>query len=825
MKIPIKVNLLFFAVLPVLLVITAVCLNHARGPYWLRVNLDPDYVYLLNASNLAHLQKPGHIDHPGTTVQVLGAITLRVFHFFDFSSKDDLKTDVLKRPEYYLNAINTVMVALNAIVLFILGFVTYKLTRNTWLSLWLQAAPFFSNVILGPGLSRVTPEPLLFFACLLLILILVIFLHTQAQISPGTRKGYKTFVLMFSLVIGFGIAGKITFLPLAVIPILALPRLKNKIFYFFAAILSFIFFTLPIIGQYGRFFSWVSRLLTHKGRYGTGEKIMLPFPKYIKNIIKLITGNPFFSVILCISLVILILAFIIPRMRKLSLPHPAFKLLTAVTLSQIFCLLMVARHAGHHYLLPGLCLSGITLFLIFSYLKNLLPAFKIDLNYLKFSFILFIISVFIFINPYVNLKKMILTKSRLKNKSLAIYQEVATTYKDHAKIYYRFSSSPHYALWFGNILSSNFHADVLGSLYKDVYFFNTIKNNFYGYDDSLPILFGRIQGKYGDKIVFQGSKRVKIPGLRLKNVYKETKKSKFPESIFKIDPQTIKAVNQAFQWIETNIEKGSTLVFPEELAMGTASLQNDYNIVFVKYSSMDIKEFYQLPVLLNNPYFLVPSFKNNGRRPISGGNIKKLKEAGEKIEIQAFFPGKKTPELSIGRMKPGLYQQFTYKELKVWFPQKKIKRKIAPWMNVLARRGKFQFKFRTEEKNKVLVVSYPGPGEAVKPSCLFGYKNKKGLQLKNPGGKYIYFMASVNIPGHLVNKENYLFIRDFGDKLNKKMVYFSNTGWLTYLVSLKIQPKNENLQFGFNFVPQCPGDKLKIKDVKIFIIEENSKRR
>jgi hypothetical protein len=804
-----RLNYLFLVVLPVLLVITAVCLNHARGPYWLRVNLDPDYVYLLNASNLAHLQKPGHIDHPGTTVQVLGAITLRVVHFFDFSSKDDLKTDVLKRPEFYLNAINTVIVALNVIMLFILGFVTYKLTRNTWLSLWLQTAPFFSNVILGPGLSRVTPEPLLFFACLLLILILVIFLHMQSQ-SP----------LLFALVIGFGIATKITFLPLAVIPILALPRLKNKIFYFFAAILSFIFFTLPIIGQYDRFFRWVSRLLTHKGRYGTGEKIMLSFPKYIKNIIKLITGNPFFSIILCISLVILILAFIIPRVRRLSLPHPAFKLLTAVTLSQIFCLLMVAKHAGHHYLLPGLCLSGITVFLIFSYLKNLLPAFKINLNYLKFSFIVFIIGVFVFINPMVNLKKMILNKSRLKNRSMAIYQEVATNYKDHAKIYYRFSSSPYYALWFGNILSGNFHADVLGRLYKDVYFFNTIKNNFYGYDDSLPILFGRIQGKYGDKIVFQGSKRVKIPGLKLKNVYKETKKSKFPESIFKIDPQTIKATNQAFQWIETNIEKGSTLVFPEELAMGTASLQNDYNIVFVKYSSMDIKEFYQLPVLLNNPYFLVPSLENYGRLIISEKNIKNLKDVGEKIEIEAVFPGKKTPELSIGRMKPGQLQQFTYKEIKVWFPQKKIKRKIAPWMNVLARRGKFQFKFRTEKKKKILVVSYPGPGEAVKPSCRFGYKNKKGLQLKNPGGKYIYFMASVNIPDHLVNKENYLFTWDFGPRLNKKKVYFSNTGWLTYLVSLKIQPKNENLQFGFNFVPQSPGDKLKIKDVKIFIIEE-----
>jgi hypothetical protein len=299
-----RLNYLFLFVLPVLLLITAVCLNHARGPFWLRVNLDPDYAYLLNASNLAHWQKVGHIDHPGTTVQVLGAVTLRVVHFFDFSSKDDLHTDVLKRPEYYLHAINTVMVTLNVIMLFILGLVTYRLTKNTWLSLWLQAAPFFSNVIMGPGLSRVTPEPLLFFACLLLILILVIFLHSQSQSS-----------LLFALVIGFGIATKITFLPMAVIPILALPHLKNKLFYFFAAILSFIIFTLPIIGQYNQFFRWTTRLLTHEGRYGTGKKIILSFHEYIKNLVRLLIKNPLFSIVLIISLAILLLALIIPRMR------------------------------------------------------------------------------------------------------------------------------------------------------------------------------------------------------------------------------------------------------------------------------------------------------------------------------------------------------------------------------------------------------------------------------------------------------------------------------------------------------------------------------
>ena len=108
-------------ILPVLLALTTVYLNNARGPFWLGPNLDPDYVYLLNACNMAEFKKVGHIDHPGTTVQVLGAIIIRTVHFFHFSTDDDLQTDVLKRPEYYLNAINTVFAVLNA------GFYSWEL--------------------------------------------------------------------------------------------------------------------------------------------------------------------------------------------------------------------------------------------------------------------------------------------------------------------------------------------------------------------------------------------------------------------------------------------------------------------------------------------------------------------------------------------------------------------------------------------------------------------------------------------------------------------------------------------------------------------------
>ena len=61
--------------------------------------------------------------------------------------------------------------------------------------------------------EQVAPiAPLLLFSSLLVILLLVRFWH-----SPSSSSSYK-YVLLFSLVMGFGFVSKITFAPLLVIP-------------------------------------------------------------------------------------------------------------------------------------------------------------------------------------------------------------------------------------------------------------------------------------------------------------------------------------------------------------------------------------------------------------------------------------------------------------------------------------------------------------------------------------------------------------------------------------------------------------------------------
>src|SRR6185436_2402465 len=71
----VEANLFVF---PFLLIALYCLIRSVMGPYFFPENLDPDYAYFFNSLNLAVSQSPAHIDHPGTTVQLLGALIIKL---------------------------------------------------------------------------------------------------------------------------------------------------------------------------------------------------------------------------------------------------------------------------------------------------------------------------------------------------------------------------------------------------------------------------------------------------------------------------------------------------------------------------------------------------------------------------------------------------------------------------------------------------------------------------------------------------------------------------------------------------------------------------
>jgi hypothetical protein len=526
-------------IIPFMMGQTTLSLNKAKGPSWVGMNCDPDYTYLLNALNLAMMKKVGHIDHPGTTVQITGAIILRAVHLLRFSPKEDLQTDVIENPELYLSVINKVFLGLNVLILIILGMWTFCLTMNLPITFFVQLTPYFlgTEATYLFCLTSVRPEPFLLLASLLFVFLIITYAYKETEVFSNfifnTRyvrelSPDSLFLICFAVVSGFGLATKFSFIPLLAIPLVILPTFKRKILFILGTSLSFVFFTIPIIKEYKTVFIWLLSIGTHAGSHGKGIVKVIDFNLFLSNLNHFFSKEKFFIIILFLSMCILITGYALQALRKISFGNIHFKLLLGVSLAQLLGLVMVAKVSNGwevHYLLPVSSLSGVTLVLIIFCLRQLFSGFNIGvtgtLTAQKVKYIIFnldskMLLIIILIPIIFYARKNEITgafrwKSLARNQCLSVYVKAENEYKDYAKVYYLGSSSPAFALRLGSdpAYAVNYddcikedNAEIFEKLYPNVYFYNIFERKFFNWSNEIP--FEEVLSRHNNKIIFQG---------------------------------------------------------------------------------------------------------------------------------------------------------------------------------------------------------------------------------------------------------------------------------------------------------------------------------
>src|SRR5262249_53479095 len=150
---------------PVVIIIISTILYLFMAPYFSNgeYDYDPAYVYLFNGVGLVEGFMPRHVDHPGTTLQmIIGAIcyaTWVIRRLLSISS-DAFTIDVLHDPELYLFGISVALATLNALAVLYLGIRITRYAKSILLGLIAQAG----YLLLGPLLPRliyVSPEALI----------------------------------------------------------------------------------------------------------------------------------------------------------------------------------------------------------------------------------------------------------------------------------------------------------------------------------------------------------------------------------------------------------------------------------------------------------------------------------------------------------------------------------------------------------------------------------------------------------------------------------------------------------------------------------------
>ena len=499
-----KRQIIILFIIPSLLALTAILLHYAHGPYWIGYNFDPDYLYLINSLALSESKQTLTTGNPGTTLQMLGAMIMHIVHFLDYSSSGNLENSVLSKPENYLLIINIVLISFITMMLFIIGYVAFSLTNNILFSLILQLSPFLSNGMLTQGYLHVSPESLLLFSSILFmtIMIKIIYCKNDCQL-PALNLYY----IALPIVCGFGMATKLTFAPFILIPLFVLPDLKNKILFLILTLLSFVFWTYPIIPQYGNLLNWYYKIITHKGYYGLGSSGWVDIDTYFRNLFYLLSADPLCFLIILFSAGFIAKTIWFSAKRRRAWQDVSFRILLAVVVAQLFGILICAKHPSDRYLIPVFSLSGFTLFLILLFSRRM--------NYSNFfnagKWMLCLLPILILVGGWrmYDLKNIFNQKNQIKKESIIVNNLLEKDFKNCVKISYNIpslgaSSSPAVALGFANFfIARGIYSDLLQKIYGDAYFYNILNGKLYSWTEELSVREIMERG-YGKGIIFYG---------------------------------------------------------------------------------------------------------------------------------------------------------------------------------------------------------------------------------------------------------------------------------------------------------------------------------
>ncbi len=131
------------------------------------------------------------------------------------------------------------------------------------------------------------------------------------------------------------------------------------------------------------------------------------------------------------------------------------------------------------------------------------------------------------------------------------------------------------------------------------------------------------------------------------------------------------------------------------------------------------------------------------------------------------------------------------------------------------------FKLDKDENKKTLTVSNLTANEKGVRLIQLGFDSLNPASgMPVPPGKYIHFLVDAALPAHLVNRNNFVFIRDFKEKWESTTSYVISHLKRTYLISRQIRPGSTRVILGIRFTPASPADHLVLSNIRGFYSDQ-----
>jgi hypothetical protein len=404
---------------------------------------DPAYYYVLNALNLLEGHPIAYIEQPGTPVQIVGAIAFRTVYALQGSG--GVAHDLIDDPAVYVVTFFRFLVLLYVVALTVLGYVVWRQTGRVEMAVISQGLPH----LLG-NCSRLVP---ITSECLLVSVVALLLLLVVQEVGDGLRSPLRA--PLYGGVVGLGIAVKLTFAPLAFVPLALMRTVKDVVSFALAVTISFAICTAPIWSEYPRLISWVVVLALKQGSYGKGPEGPAQLSSWLANFADVVVGEAVLAALMVAAGVSLLARRQTWKRRAMS---SIDRLLVGLVLAGAAQFALTALIPGSHYFTPMRGTSGVLLWLV---LETSPPLARWATGNRLLAVGVLAVGATLLTLPF-----------SLRSDDAEIQKRLSANYERWAKVFSAGSTSVAYSLWIGNWFSGYCHADLLSARYPDVYVFN-----------------------------------------------------------------------------------------------------------------------------------------------------------------------------------------------------------------------------------------------------------------------------------------------------------------------------------------------------------------
>ena len=523
--------------MPCLVLILSVAWRLAGGPFWVGINSDPAYQYLMNALYLADHRVPLYFQHPGTPVQLLGAVVIKLLN--PQASNALMVENVLKNPEFYLHVIYAVLILFYTVSLIALAYYAYRKSGDILFAFLVQT-PAFLYLTMGKILgfvsvsANVCPESLLagliniYGICLL-----------RAFFTQDTKPFWAT-ALCWGGVYGLMVASKFTTLSLLLIPVVMIPSFRDKMFFCMMALAAFVLATQPVWSRYPSMWGNLYGMLSHTEFRGNGPQGFIAWNTFLNGITLIFTQFWFLMTGVGAALGVLFYKIVRGPGDRLNKAH-TWAIWTGLTIVLQF--LIVAKETAFQYMVPALALFGF--FWALMYLGS-----REKIRFWRMGAVVFVVLSLVLNFIYIR------TNYKITSAMQAFSREIY--FKKNAVVcaFYRSTSVPFALVFADNSYGLNIYGNIIEKLYP----------RFYSMDIG-QFKMDQPRGAYLEDALNQG-REVFLYG------------SKLPENsfspLFRVKRIAQREQEAVYELLEANDKKAFQLFYLAEMALSQGQAQIAY---------------------------------------------------------------------------------------------------------------------------------------------------------------------------------------------------------------------------------------------------------